>query len=361
MKNDSPGILRQIRVKRVSLVDMGANYDKKTGDGAHILLSKSAGLADVHVDRPLGSDDEEYETEYEKANLNAASRNSLPDSAFAAVWTGADGKKRRKLPIHDAGHLAAARGRIDEAQMPADVKAGARRKIEAATNRGGKMKKSWKGLFKSLVGAVSETDETKRAEGIAAIAKAADDLPDDNDEDDKKPMHKADDPMCKCDTCVSKRALPEDVLKSIAADFEKKLEGIRKENTELRGQVTAEIEKREIAEVEVELRKFKHVSIDLAKMAPEMLKLKKQFPAVYESQLGALKASDAALATSALFHDVGIRKGTGEGSAWAQIEAKAEQLMEKSANGNMTREQAIEKVCLQNPKLAAQYRAEANS
>lgn len=47
-----PGILRNLKIKRVALVDRGANFDKQTGDGAHVMLYKSAGptLSSVHVD-----------------------------------------------------------------------------------------------------------------------------------------------------------------------------------------------------------------------------------------------------------------------------------------------------------------------
>src|SRR5262245_29260204 len=52
-----PGILTNLRIKRVALVDNGANFDKSTGDGAHIMLYKrddtqkgGPSLSSVHVD-----------------------------------------------------------------------------------------------------------------------------------------------------------------------------------------------------------------------------------------------------------------------------------------------------------------------
>lgn len=51
--------LSNLRVTKVDLVDFGASYDAKTGDGAHVLLYKRADLAkdqpcatDVHTDTP---------------------------------------------------------------------------------------------------------------------------------------------------------------------------------------------------------------------------------------------------------------------------------------------------------------------
>lgn len=43
--------------------------------------------------------------EFEKKTLTTAERNKLPDSAFAYVKNMGDGKKVRKLPIHDASHV----------------------------------------------------------------------------------------------------------------------------------------------------------------------------------------------------------------------------------------------------------------
>ena len=56
---DKPGILRRLRIKRVSLVDSGANFDEATGDGAHIMLYKrdvskdNPGARASHSDAPL--------------------------------------------------------------------------------------------------------------------------------------------------------------------------------------------------------------------------------------------------------------------------------------------------------------------
>lgn len=336
------GVLRNLRIKRVAVVDMGANFDKKTGDGAHILLYKSAGLGSLHVDST------DWESDYEKANLSADQRNDLPDSAFAAVWTDSDGKKHRKLPIHDAGHLAAARGRIDQADIPADVKAAARRKIEAATNKEKPVKKSF---IAKLLGLASEPDAAKRAEGAAEILK---EFP----EGDDKPVHKADDPMCKCDDCMAKRApiSEAEVQKRIDAGV---ATAVAKATGDLQKKFDAEVKKREEGEVREELRKFAHLSINLDEAVPEYLDLKKSAPKLYEKQIATLKAADAKLAKSALFGDIGSGRGAGENSAWAQLEAKAAEMVTKSANG-LTKEQALDKVMMapENNELVKRYRQE---
>src|SRR5579862_2742978 len=75
-----------------------------------------------------------------KAALSAASRNALPDSSFAAVWTDSEGNKQRALPIHDASHVRAALGGhgISATKgMPQAVKAKAEKKIQAAAKKFG--------------------------------------------------------------------------------------------------------------------------------------------------------------------------------------------------------------------------------
>lgn len=361
--NPKPGVLRNLRIKRVALCDMGANFDKRTGDGAHIMLFKSAPSVDaVHV--PTAGAESEWESEYEKANLDAAARNALPDSAFAAVWTDAKGKKQRKLPIHDAGHLAAARGRIDAADIPASVKAAARRKIEAATKT--KEKAVKKSLFKQMLGLFTETDIEKRKVALSEMEKAFPD--DDGDEDDKDkdkgkdkaPVHKSDDEMCKCADCMSKRTAKSVAKSAEMVAIEKKQVELEKQNATLQAALNVEVEKRLDAEMVDILKQFKATPFDPATDVDIFRKMKRDNPEAFDRTIAVMKATDAQLTQSALYRNVGSsRSGAGEGSAWAQIEAKADSLIEKGAAG-LTREQAIEKVMLdpKNNGLVKQYRAE---
>jgi hypothetical protein len=179
-------------------------------------------------------------------------------------------------------------------------------------------------------------------------------MPDDNDEDDK--IHKADDPMCKCADCMAKRAPNPEVEKRLSA-IEKQNVDLLKENADLKKSVATEIEKRESDEMTVVLKGFKHTSIDLVKDVPHFTKMRKNDPEGYARIMEIMKATDAS--ASALFSDIGTRRGVGEGSAYAQIEALADKVMEKGVDG-MTKEQAIEKVLLdpKNKALVKSYREE---
>lgn len=307
---DKPGILRNLRIKRVALVDNGANLDKSTGDGAHIMLfkrdvSKGPSLGEVHI-----------------------------DSTDIKVKP----KPKEK-----------------------DVK---------------------KSMFDRMLGLFKETDVAKRDAEIAEIAKA---FPPDDDADDK--VHKGDDPMCKCADCVSMRAKKLDKLAvdeierekvakaaleaaekaKVAPEMQKRFDALEAENVALRKSVTdataiakAERDARLDNEMRDVLKGFRATPFDLDSDVKKFRKMKEDAPDIYERTMAILKATDAQLAASTLFGDIGTRKGTGEGSAWAQIEAKADTLVEKSTDGKLTHEQAVEKVMMANPKLVAQYRAETN-
>jgi hypothetical protein len=426
--NAKPGILRNLRIKRVDLVDMGANFDPTTGDGAHILLFKSAvgkdgpSLGSVHVDSPAW--DVADQDEYEKATLSGESRRGLPDSAFAAVWTDAQGNKHRKLPIHDAGHLAAARGRVDGAQIPEDVKAAARHKIDAASNKENSVAKTLKEFLKSLTAAMAEPDATKRAALLKAAEEDAEKVaaappppapPKDGPPAPGTPAHEAGEDhainqltalhpdhakmvKAQCDDMAKaidsygpgphpdghpvhalKAAYdslmkvagppvppptPEKKEAAVDPSVTKRFTDLEKRNTELMTQLTVEKNIRLDREMVDILKGFKATPFKLEgedNDISKFRKMKETDPAAFERTIEILKATDAQLASSALYKNVGSsRSGGGPGSAWAQIEALAEKIVEKSADGSLTFEKAIDRVLMdpKNNKLVAQYRSE---
>lgn len=74
----------------------------------------------------------------DKGVLTSDMRNALPDSAFAAVYKDASGKKVRKFPIQNAGHVRNALARFgQEKGVPDAVMAAAKIKIHAAATKFG--------------------------------------------------------------------------------------------------------------------------------------------------------------------------------------------------------------------------------
>lgn len=263
MSDHKPAVLRNLRIKRVALVDSGANFDLRTGDGSHVMLFKSA-----------------------------------------------------KEPV----------------------------------NKETPVKKS---LLKRMFEAFREPDAVKQDAALTSLEKEF-------GEDDKTELHKADDPMCKCADCVAKRATAVDGVEKRMTDLEKRAVAAetRAENAEKVAKGVLDTQER--SEVVSILKSFTATPIDLTTDVDHYLLLKRTNPALFDRQIAILKATDVHLAASKMFTDVGTRKGAGEGSAWAQIEAKAEALVTKSPT-KMTKAQAIDEI-LQDPtnfKLVKQYRAEA--
>src|SRR3989304_5301253 len=95
--------LRRLAIKRVSAVDNPAN------EHARIVFFK-------------GSDQPEDDCDLCKAEISSETRGELSDADFAAVWTDSEGRKQRKLPIHDAAHVRKALGRWNRRVLPPDVK-----------------------------------------------------------------------------------------------------------------------------------------------------------------------------------------------------------------------------------------------
>lgn len=360
-ENAKPGILRNLRIKRVSIVDIGANLDTKTGDGAHIMLYKR------HIDKggpDVGSvhvDSTDWREDYEKATIDSESRNKLPDSSFAAVWTDSKGVKQRKLPIHDAGHLAAARGRIAQADIPADVKAAAQRKIDAATNN--KEKNVKKSILSQILGLFSETDVEKRAAAAEKLAKSVEE-----GEDVTKVAHDPDNKDCKCADCTDAKmdkrfeGVSAEVKKSILS-IEKKqaadIEILKSANAALVESIAVEKKAREVGEMTTVLKSLKFVPIKMDTDVAKYIALKNSSPESWDAVLSTLKSADEQLSKSALYKNFGSGHSGGKGDAWAEIEALAEKTIEKS-EGKMTHEAAIEKVTMdpKNMELMKRYRAE---
>lgn len=284
----NPASLRNLKITRVALVDAGANFDKKTGDGAHIMLFKSApSVADVHVAVPLGS------------------------------------KDKKKDPPKADTH---------------------------------KEKSSMNKLFKRIVDAILEPDVTKRTAALTDIEK---DFPPEAEADDK--VHKADDPMCKCESCVAMR-------KSVGEEVNKRMTAIEKANTELvakntklASDLSSEVNKRIDTEVVSILKSFSNISIKTDGEGNDVAMYRKMYvedrPA-FDRQMAILKATDAQLKQANKSVGSG-RGGNSEGGAWQKIEQMAVALVEKG-NGSITKEAAIEKVMLDpaNMELLKSYREE---
>jgi len=362
-------------------------------------FSKDGGpsLSSVHADSPDW--DAEDMDEYEKADLTPEGRRALADSDFLAVWTDAQGKKHRKLPVQNAGHLAAARGRIDQAQMPENVKAEARRKLEHMTHKEKPVAKNaftkWVG---ELMAAIQEPDVAKRAAAADKLLKDADGVatemaaPPAKEGEDKEGMekmkaahkamgdtiksfgagpHPTDHPIHAMKALHAKMGetlkaagceVPSDepgALDHASPAVTKRINDIENENKELKKRLDEQVNKAADAEMREILKSFKSVPIDLNTDVQKFRKMKQDDPEMYERTMTIFKATDEQLSASKLYKNFGSSTSGGAGSSYEQLVAKAEALITKSKDP-MTFEKAFDLVCQENPKLVESYRNEQN-
>lgn len=142
-------VYKEIVLDEISVVLNPANYDAKLSlaksiDWAVVTKSKDSAPYTTEAKRLITlykSMEHVTEDEFRKKLLTSEERNKLPDSAFAYVAT-VDGKKVRKLPIHDAAHaknamavLGGARGGVKG--IPASEMAKVKAKVEAAAKKFG--------------------------------------------------------------------------------------------------------------------------------------------------------------------------------------------------------------------------------
>lgn len=326
--SSKPGVLRNMRVKRVALVDSGANFDRDTGDGAHIMLykrelNKDAGIAAVHVSVPVGGEDEKKLKQKET---------SVAKSAFGKIF-------ERFTKASAETDVAKRQAEIDALIKEAD-------ELSGGNDDGSSHLQALQDMHKNLGASLQKMGPGPHPTEHPYHKMAA--------------IHANLGKMLKEAGCEVGADEPGALVHPTVT---KAMTDLEKRNTELEKRLTDEIEKRERGELLVLLKSFKAVPInideknadnDIAKFA----KMKKEAPAEFERMMAIFKAADAQLAESALFKSVGAGGEAGPGSAYAEAEAKAELLMAKASGKDLTKEAAISKVFEDNPKLYTRYVAE---
>lgn len=309
--------LKNLTIDRVDLVDRGANPK------ASILITKRAikkdgpSLADVHVDR----------TDDKKKKPKEKPMSKLIDRLSKLLKTLAAEEADTVTQTEQIDALKAARASLatgieafGKADHPADHPVHGMRKQLAA-------------LDASIEKAEDDADEDE-LEKARKAKEAADAMPSD---------------MAKRFTALEKRTQDAEAVAKAATDRATAAEAIAK----------SERDTRINAEHVTLLKSFGSLSVDVEKDAPLLRKLADTDKAAYDFLIAKMRAADVIVAKSKLFETFGTTRSAAEGSAWAQIEAKADQLVDKSTTP-LTREQAIDKVMSQHPELVKQYRAEQN-
>jgi hypothetical protein len=363
--------------------------DEPANPKAHVVLYKRAPVEKeqpasgaVHIDRPdwLVS---------EKAVMDAGTRSNLPDSAFAAVWTDADGKKQRKLPYRhadgsiDLPHLRNALSRISQTDMPSSVRGTARRKLDAAKEQ--HMKKTFLSKLREFITGVEkeagplsewaeqEESEPEHATGMteklaAYCAKLGEAISGygDGEFPPEHPVHslkalfkEMGDTVSACNK-AAETAKAAAVAKAAADNIEisKREVELEKKLVETEKALAVERDAAALAKVSTELRKFSHVSVNPDADAPIFKKLADTDKPAYDRVIELLSGANAAVEKGGLTKEIGSSQ-PGDGKvadvAWAAIEAEAATMV--AADPKVTKAKAIDIVMKKRPDLVKQHLA----
>ena len=117
-----------------------------------------------------------------------------------------------------------------------------------------------------------------------------------------------------------------------------------------------EAETKELTEI---AKKYEIIGKKPEELVPVLKSLKAAGGSAYTDMISVLDSSVEAVNKSSMFSEIGKSAsyaGGGVDASWARIEKKADELM--TANPKLTRHQAVDLACQQNPKLVHEYESE---
>jgi len=329
-----PRSLSNIRFKRVALVDKGANLDKETNDGAHILLwkrhveDKRMNLADL-IKKALGI---AVEPDAEKRKTDAEALTKALETPGSPEHEAAEDNIIGQLSAMHPDHIKAmkqqhaALGTMIDSYGPGP---------HSADHPVHAMKAAHVKMGGTL--AMCKTDQLAKKET----------------EVDEKAV------QVEIEKAVQ---IEVEKAKAITADLEKRLVASEAQNKETAELLKAERATRQKDTMITLLKSFKATPlvVDLADPKNDVdrfLKMQAADADGFARTIELLKAADAQNSENLLFkRQIGSNQGgVAEGSAEAQLVAKADAIIQKSAT-KLSKEQAFEQACFENPKLVAEYR-----
>jgi hypothetical protein len=307
-----------------------------------------------------------------KAQLTAEERDSLPDSDFAAVWTDADGKKQRALPIQDAAHVRAAlggHGLSATKGIPAEVKAKAKKKIAAAAKKFGIGEDdAKKGLLKAACASCGDPVMHKNAAFCpgcgAKLSKSEDSMAKEEVDLSKlEPAVKAHIEKLEADLkAATAKAEPEDVFKGLSPEARARVEKLEAESKASRDRVEKLEDERLTEQFTKRAEALPNVGTDRGKVA-KLLKVASQKleKADFEELETMLKAANEQIEKGQLFATHGSGGGrtpTGD-TAYAVAKEKAKALVEKKEVSTI--EKGVQVIFEREPELYNRHLAESRA
>ena len=139
-----------------------------------------------------------------------------------------------------------------------------------------------------------------------------------------------------------------------AASVDDVMKALPKELADVVGNLQKRIDEMDDREMLEVAKKYEILGKKPEELAPVLKRMKKTSPEGYEETIKALDQAVALTEQSGIFGEVGKRGvSASNGSAWAQIEKKAEEIR-KAAPG-MEYHESIDKACAENPDLVHEY------
>jgi hypothetical protein len=333
-----PSLLKNMKVNRVDLVDVGANLDVETGEGSHVLLWKRA-------TPPEG------ETKMSKKNDEVLSQ--ALDETLELVGTLSDESVAKALSDGDKTRLAALHAQLgaligDEAEADDDEADDDEGDLTLSAEDEAEIEQIAEGLLEAmseqpevldaLADEVLDADEAVDLE--LAEEEGDDDVADDDADDEESAM-----------LAVGKRAM----LNKRYVELAKRAEQAEERAARAERIAKDERDRREEAEYVEYARGFRHLPINPEHDGPLFKRVTEKLSAEDAERIEEiLKGADALLRQ----HGLGEMGGPGVSTdAYQKIMGMAKQVMSKSGR-NMTVEAAIARVAEQHPDLYNEYRRE---
>lgn len=315
-------LLKNLKITRVDLVDIGANLDPVTGDGAHVVLWKRAEGAPLMPDQP---------TTDPTATL---SDDELLDAALDDV----------NLLVTD---------------LAADAEAVEKRGAKISADRMSKLK----GIHKTLGSILKEAAPAPAPAPAGDVSKAADPAPtpDPTPEPQGQPsIEDVDQVVEKFVSTGDEALIAKFADQPVVVSLAKRLRDERVAKDAALAQAANERDARELRDIAETLGKYDRIAVNLDKDTAVFKRAKASLSAedyarLHELLAGANAVAKGAAPTTAVGSSQadGVDLGT---DAFAEIQRLAGEMVSKGAT--KTHAEAIAKVCADHPDLYARHVAE---
>ena len=371
MSEKKKTLLRNLKIKSVSMVDQGANQH------AHVLLTKR--VDGEPEEKPVENDTAFFERlgkavarllhipmKREEVEKDAHTFTTIDDNR---------GINERIWRILDALGDSL-RSIVDDESITDDKKA--EMVSVSADQAAAAIKSDIAGMLYGSVAKGEQEDDGNEGEGEKTDPEPHEDQPQEEPEAEEPQIQKGEETEMKFNTenmTPEERATFEDLQKRFGVpeshaeppatpaatsqeaavseedgDIYKGLHPAIKAELEAGRKLREDIEKRQYIQV---AEKYKLLGRKPEELAPVLKALKDQGGTAYDDMIAMLDSNLAAVEKSGAFGEIGKSGNGGSADPWAQIEAYGEEIRKNKPE--LTYEEAIDRACIQHPDLVAAY------